>query len=140
METKREYQVGQSSAPHFSRGSMTNTLVKVLRDKHGVNVVNFFLIPKFTRYDALEFADDKIPHEQVLSGWRKNGYVIGSNYGGWSEIYILKGGHHLVTDEAVLEVKEDAKKGDIKRAFSKFNKNKLQNRVVLSKFVDMVAV
>ncbi len=36
-----------------------------------------------------------------------------------------------MTDEAVLEVKEDAKKGDIKRAFSKFNKNKLQNRVVV---------
>ncbi len=141
MVTKREYVMDKNChSTRFSRGEMTNTLVKVLRDKHGVNVVNFFLIPKFSRYDALEFANDKNPHEKVLSGWRKNGYVIGSNYGGWSEIYILKGGHHLVTDEAVLEVKEDAKKGDIKRAFSKFNKNKLQNRVVLSKFVDMVAV
>ena len=119
---------------------MTNTLVKVLRDKHGVNVVNFYLIPKFSSYDALEFSDENTPHQSVLSGWRKNGFVIGTEYGGWSEIYILKGGQRLVTDEAVLEVKEDAKKGDIKRAFSKFNKNKLQNRVVLSKFVDMVAV
>jgi hypothetical protein len=38
-----------------------------------------------------------------------------------------------------LEVKEDAKRGEIKRAFSKFNKGKLKNRLVLSKFVDMVA-
>ena len=140
MVTKREYNLGSFRSNRYSRGAMTNTLVKVLRDKHGVNVVNFYLIPKFSRYDALEFTDTKTTHEQVLSGWRKNGFVIGSNYGGWSEIYILKGGHHLVTDEAILEVKEDAKKGEIKRAFSKFNKNKLQNRVVLSKFVDMVAV
>jgi hypothetical protein len=38
-----------------------------------------------------------------------------------------------------LTVKEDAKRGEIKRAFSKFNKGKLKNRVLLSKFVDMVA-
>ena len=141
MDTKREYNLDERSrSTRFSRGQITNTLVKVLRDKHEVNVVNFYLIPKLSSYDAFEFSDEKTPHHSVLSGWRKNGFVIGSNYGGWSEIYILKGGHHLVTDEAVLEVKEDAKKGDIKRAFSKFNKNKLQNRVVLSKFVDMVAV
>lgn len=141
MDTKREYKLDErSKSTRYSRGSMTNTLVKVLRDKHGVNVVNFYLIPKFSSYDALEFSDENTPHQSVLSGWRKNGFVIGTEYGGWSEIYILKGGQRLVTDEAVLEVKEDAKKGDIKRAFSKFNKNKLQNRVVLSKFVDMVAV
>ena len=34
---------------------------------------------------------------------------------------------------------DDAKKGEIKRAFSKFNKGKLKNRLLLSKFVDMIA-
>ena len=46
----------------------------------------------------------------------------------------------LGMETRLVDAREDAKKGDIKRAFSKFNKNKLHNRVVLSKFVDMVAV
>ena len=48
-------------------------------------------------------------------------------------------GKELNVDEPVLTVKEDAKRGEIKRAFAKFNKGKLKNRVLLSKFVDMVA-
>ena len=54
-------------------------------------------------------------------------------------MYLLKGGRDLGVEESVLTVKEDAKRGEIKRAFSKFNKGKLKNRVLLSKFVDMVA-
>ena len=65
--------------------------------------------------------------------------TIAENYGGWSELYLIKGGRDLGVEESVLEVKEDAKRGEIKRAFAKFNKGKLKNRLVLSKFVDMVA-
>ena len=61
MDTKREYNLDERSrSTRFSRGQMTNTLVKVLRDKHEVNVVNFYLIPKLSSYDALEFSDEKI--------------------------------------------------------------------------------
>ena len=28
---------------------MTNTLVEILRDSHGCNVVNFYIIPKLSR-------------------------------------------------------------------------------------------
>ena len=53
--------------------------------------------------------------------------------------YLIRGGNALGVEESILEVKEDAKRGEIKRAFAKFNKGKLKNRLLLSKFVDMVA-
>ena len=77
--------------------------------------------------------------DQVVARWRREGHIIAENYGGWSELYLIKGGRSLDVEEPILEVKEDAKKGEIKRAFSKFNKGKLKNRLVLSKFVDMIA-
>jgi hypothetical protein len=137
--TKKEYQLTESYSLGFSRGSMTNSLVEVLRDKHNCNVVNFYIVDRFKNYDAAEFATADIPPQMVLSKFRKEGHIIAKNYGGWSEMYLIKGGKDLNVEEAIFETKEDAKKGEIKRAFSKFNKGKLKNRVLLSKFVDMVA-
>jgi len=137
--TKKEYEISSSHHLGFSRGSTTNALVTVLRDKHSCNVVNFYLIDRFKHYDAAEFANADIPPQVILSKFKKEGHLIAENYGGWSELYLIKGGNALGVEESILEVKEDAKRGEIKRAFAKFNKGKLKNRLVLSKFVDMVA-
>ena len=137
--TKKEYEISESYYIRFSRGSTTNALVEVLRDKHSCNVVNFYIIDRFKHYDASEFSTADIPPQMILSKFRKEGHIIAENYGGWSELYLIRGGRDLGVNESILEVKEDAKRGEIKRAFSKFNKGKLKNRLVLSKFVDMVA-
>ena len=137
--TKKEYKISESYYLKFSRGSTTNALVEALRDKHSCNVVNFYIIDRFKHYDASEFSTADIPPQVILSKFRKEGHIIAENYGGWSELYLIKGGRDLGVEESVLTVKEDAKRGEIKRAFSKFNKGKLKNRLVLSKFVDMVA-
>ena len=137
--TKKEYEITQDYYLRFSRGSTTNALVEVLRDKHSCNVVNFYIIDRFKHYDASEFSTADVPPQMILSKFRKEGHIIAENYGGWSELYLIKGGRDLGVNESILEVKEDAKRGEIKRAFSKFNKGKLKNRLVLSKFVDMVA-
>ena len=120
---------------------MTNLLVEILRDKHDVNVVNFFIIPKLGRHNAVEFIDKNTEEssDMVLTKWRKEGHLIAENYGGWSELYLIKGGSALGVEESVFEVKDEARKSDIKKAFSKFNKGKLKNRLLLSKFVDMIA-
>ncbi len=140
--TKREYEQNKDRRI-FSRGLMTNLLVEILRDKHDVNVVNFFIIPKLGRHNAVEFIDKTSKtaenSDMVLTRWRKEGHLISENYGGWSELYLIKGGKALDVEETLFEVKGEAKKGDIKRAFSKFNKGKLKNRLLLSKFVDMIA-
>ena len=77
--------------------------------------------------------------ERLHSCWRKEGHIIGENYGGWTELYLIRGGRNLDVKETNLDVNTGAKKGEIKRAFAKMNKNKLKNRLLLSKFVDMVA-
>jgi len=143
-KTKKEYLMSPTSNS-FSRNVMTNTLVSILRDTHGVNVVNFFIIPKISRHQVSEFVDRKAENkietiESLHASWRKEGHLIGKNYGGWSELYLIRGGKALDIVNTEFKVSEDAKKGEIKRAFSKMNKNKLKNRLLLSKFVDMVAV
>ena len=109
-----------------------------------MNVVNFYIIPKLSRYDIVDFVSEKSENksadiEKLHSCWRKEGHIIGENYGGWTELYLIRGGKNLDVKETNLDVNTGAKKGEIKRAFAKMNKNKLKNRLLLSKFVDMVA-
>ena len=137
--TKKEYQLGHRNSHRYSRNSMTNTLVEILRDKHNCNVVNFYIVNRFKHQEASEFSTVDNPPQMVLSKFRKDGHIIAKDYGGWSELYLIKGGANLDVKESIFQTKEDAKKGEIKRAFAKFNKGKLKNRLVLSKFVDMVA-
>ena len=104
----------------------------------------FYIIPKLSRYDIVDFVSKKVEDrsteiERLHSCWRKEGHIIGENYGGWTELYLIRGGKNLDVKETNLDVNTGAKKGEIKRAFSKMNKNKLKNRLLLSKFVDMVA-
>ena len=143
-KTKKEYSMGTADGGRFSRNDLTNTLVEILRDAHGCNVVNFYIVPKLSRHDMLDLVpsdseNKMLDMDKLHSSWRKEGHVIGENYGGWSELYLIRGGKNLDVVETNLNVNTGAKKGEIKRAFAKMNKNKLKNRLVLSKFVDMVA-
>ena len=45
LETKKEYLCDES------RGRMTALLVEILRDKHNINIVNFFLVERLKRWD-----------------------------------------------------------------------------------------
>ena len=93
------------------------------------------------RYDLTHYVEDYEKIDENLKYCRKNGHMIvsGNMARGWSELYLVKGGKDLQTEEDIFTVKEDATKGQIRSAFRKFSKGKLENRMMLSKFVDMVA-
>ena len=71
---------------------MTNTLVEI-PGLHGVNVVNFYIIPKLSRYDIVDFVSEKSEDksteiERLHSCWRKEGHIIGENW--WTELYLIQ--------------------------------------------------
>ncbi len=130
LETKKEYLFDDG------RGRMTALLVEILRDKHDINIVNFFLIERLKRWDFTRWTNDI---ESSVKEFRKEKSVVYRDVEGWSSLYIMKGGRDLQTEEKILEIGEDATRGQIRRAFSKFSKGRLENKKLLSQFVDMVA-
>ena len=130
LETKKEYLCDES------RGRMTALLVEILRDKHDINIVNFFLIERLKRWDFTRWTNNP---ESSMKEFRKEKSVVYRDTEGWSSLYIMKGGRDLQTEEKILEIGEDATRGQIRRAFSKFSKGRLENKKLLSQFVDMVA-
>ena len=130
LETKKEYLLDES------RGRMTALLVEILRDKHDINIVNFFLIERLKRWDFTRWTNDP---ESSMKEFRKEKSVVYRDVEGWSSLYVMKGGRDLETAEKILEISEDATRSQIRRAFSKFSKGRLENKKLLSQFVDMVA-
>ena len=130
LETKKEYLFEDG------RGRMTALLVEILRDKHNINIVNFFLIERLKRWDFTRWTNDP---ESSMKEFRKEKSVVYRDVEGWSSLYIMKGGRDLQTEEKILEIGEDATRGQIRKAFSKFSKGRLENKKLLSQFVDMVA-
>ena len=88
---------------------------------------------------------NKVPaptHEDVdgmVKKFRKDKYMIFPEYAGFNEQYFIVGGKNLEVEDTPLEVAEDATVAQMARAFKKFSTGKLQNRKLLSRFIDMVA-
>ena len=65
--------------------------------------------------------------------------VIAPGVMGFNDLYLILGGKQLEVEDETLEISNDASKAQMTTAFKKFNKGKLENRRLLSRFVGMVA-
>jgi len=78
------------------------------------------------------------PH-LMMRKFRKEKYLIFPELSGFNEQYLIQGGKSLEVEDVPLEVAEDATVAQLAKAFKKFSTGKLQNRKLLSRFIDMVA-
>ena len=125
---------------------VTDTLLKALKGRvSGMNVVGFFLagsgrkgaVSRNTWYYLL--MGGTITADAAMAEMRKNKVVVLESKG-YDQYYILPGGAALAVENDGLDDKlVGASKGKLKTAFAKSNKGRIQSRVLLNKFVGMVA-
>jgi len=130
----------------FSQHEVTNTLLKALKGRvSGMNVVGFFLagsgqkgtINRRRWYYILR--DTNFAVDRAMKEMRKNKVVMLESKG-YDQYYILPGGGSLaVENEGLADDLAGASKAKLKTAFAKSNKGRIQSRVLLNKFVGMVA-
>jgi len=130
----------------FGRNGITNVLLEALRNRvYGMNVVGFFLAGQGSRGTIKRntwwylLRDDKLDVEQAMAKMRKDKVVMLDSRG-YDQYFILPGGGGLTVENSGLD--DDlvgASKGKLKTAFAKSNKNRIQSRVLLNKFVALVA-
>ena len=132
----------------------TDTLLKALKGRvPGMNVVGFFLagsgrkgaVARSTWRYILRNPNSFSTHvdfnlvDRVMAEMRKNKVVVLESKG-YDQYYILPGGAALTVENDGLDDKlVGASKGKLKTAFAKSNKGRIQSRVLLNKFVGMVA-
>ena len=130
---------------------VTEALVRFQREVFDINIVNFFLSTRMKKWDMAYYLDKSrqargenanCSFEEIdaaLKKYRKDKFMIAPEMMGFNEQYLIQGGQNLEIEESPLEVAEDATVSQMARAFKKFSSGKLQQRRLLSRFIDMVA-
>ena len=128
------------------RADITDTLLKALKGRvPGMNVVGFFLagsgrngaVKRNTWWYILR--DGKVTPDQAMAMMRKDKVVMLDSKG-YDQYFILPGGSGLaVENDGLADDLAGATKAKLKTAFAKSNKGRIQSRVLLNKFVALVA-
>ena len=133
----------------YKREAQTTTLLKLLKKRiPDMNVIGFFVAGSGRRgivrreiiQEKMGIAwGDDINLKKYQKELRTNKVLV-CKTAGYDEYYILPSvPKDDENDEDGIQVKENAKTGDLKRAFTKFAKSKTLNRQLLNKFIGQVA-
>ncbi len=135
----RDRKLGKTYRIKDSTYGFTEVLLENLKDTFpSVNFIGIRLLPSrdagsfIRRYHG--WTDDE--YNKIMKGWKKNRSVSikSSAY----DTYFGLSTTALASDDE-FEVKEDATKAEIKRAFGKSLKGKKMNKKILSEFIELVA-
>tara|TARA_Y200000002_G_scaffold149699_1_gene123677 strand:+ start:18784 stop:21135 length:2352 start_codon:yes stop_codon:yes gene_type:complete len=137
------------SSVNYTRNDTTALLLEGIKKKFNVTTIGFFLVQNTRRWEfenyALSGKQQELPYhlkEEILSKIRKEfskEKCASVKAEGYNEFFLVNSKTMKVENNNLNELKEDAKKGDIKRVFGKSMKSRTVSRVLLSKFVKQVA-
>ena len=134
----------------FTYGNQTRVLLEFLKSREpNMTVTNFFIASSnkkgtISRNDIISIFglrwEDEDKAKAIQKEIKKNNVAVCTNQG-WDEMYVLPGGEKLdISDDDMSQIVPGvAKKGDLKRAFSKMTSGRKNSRPLLNKFIGMIA-
>jgi hypothetical protein len=125
---------------HPQGRELTSSYIQMLKKRTNSNIVGFYVLSgRELSRELYHFLPRSVTnYDKYKSEFRKNKSMIVTS-AGYDEFYLLKS-EGLDTDEDVsFEVKENATTRGLVSAFSKYAGNRLNNRVVLNRFVGMIS-
>ena len=134
----------------FTYQGQTLVLLEFLKAREpDMSVTNFFIASSnrkgtIARGDIMSIFglrwEDEDKAKAIQKEIKKNNVAVCTNQG-WDEMYVLPGGEKLdISDDDMSEIKPGlAKKGDLKKAFSKMTSGRKNSRPLLNKFIGMIA-
>lgn len=117
--------------------AQTDALIRLLKNRTKSNVIGFYVISgrDFNRKVYSWFTKN---HEFLKEEFRRNKFMVLDDTG-YDEYYILKSSSLDTDEDASFEVKENATLKGIASAFTKYNSGKHNSRVVLNRFIGLIA-
>ena len=139
--TKKTYDIRRGEYAYrdpYSEKSMTDLLLRVLKDRTGCNLIGFYI----TSY-GFQAAYDRVngqhgeAYKKASADWRQNGF-FGATTSGYDEYYIISQKTFDVSS-GKLTIDSNMTKNKMAKEFIKFSEKKAVSRVLLSRFVKRIA-
>jgi len=131
----------------YRSGSMTGTLLNLLRTYHGITTIGFYLIKRIRRwdsdiyfrpYDIKDYSKREEIYQKNRSAFSKD-KVVAVPQKGYDDYFIVNAKDMKVQNTDLDSINTDMKTGKIKQLFSKSMKGRITSRVLLNKFIEKVA-
>jgi hypothetical protein len=122
-----------------SYDAQTNAFIRLLKARTGSNVIGFYVINgrDFNR-KVYQWFPKQNNHEEIKDNFKKSKFAILENTG-YDEYYILRSNGLDTDEDSTFEVKENSTFRGIASAFTKYNSGKHNSRVVLNRFIGLIA-
>lgn len=125
--SKKEYKVK-------SHADNTNILLRILKDRTGVNLIGFFLHDGGFQYLSRRYVKTLPDGSEKM--WKNNNFIPVTS-DGYDDYYIVNtNGMNLEKEE--FKVDSNMSKRKLATAFSNFSKKKAVNRVLLQRFMEKI--
>jgi len=123
----------------YGNEAQTRAFIRLLKARTGSNVIGFYVISgrDFNR-KVHEWYPKQMNHEEMKDNFRKSKFAILENTG-YDEYYILRSNGLDTDEDSTFEVKENSTFRGIASAFTKYNNGKHNSRVVLNRFIGLIA-
>jgi hypothetical protein len=135
--TKNEVMVNDPS----KETKLTTAYINLLKARTKCNIVGFYILSGRNFSGVIpNFYPNLKPHEyeKLRKEFKSDKYSVVTT-AGFDEYYLIRS-ENLDTDEDIeFEVKEDATMRNIASAFSKFSSSRKTSRVVLNRFIELIA-
>jgi hypothetical protein len=132
----RHQEMVRSNSNSFGQ---TSALIRLLKKRTNSNIVGFYILKTkdITGSAGNMFFSDYSERYKVKEQFRKDKYYVIQNTG-FDEYYLLRSNGLDTEDDVAFEVKENATKRGIISAFTKYAGNRINNRVILNRFINMI--
>ena len=120
--------------------SQTTALLKLLKQRTDANVVGFYVAKLRDVRHALEMYTPKEQQtgtDKRVADFRKNNFTYLNNVG-YDEYYFIRSDKLDTDEDDEFEVSSTTTRGLVS-AFSKYTSNRVSNRIVLNRFINLIA-
>lgn len=120
--------------------TITNALLRMLKLKSSTRLIGYYIMTRASKYTITSVASSygqSIDADLAAKEIRNKKY-FGVKETGYDE-YFLVASKDLKIDDSEMDIKPDVNKREMTKEFIKYQKNKVLNRVLLNRFIDMIA-
>ena len=129
----------------YRSNEYTGLLLDIIRQRHGVSTIGFFVTKKLRTWDMdnyigdyKDYQDKELKRAKIRSSMTKNRFAEVPQLG-YSKYFLLNGKKMAVENTNLNGINDTMKSGGIAKLFKKSMKGRITSRILLNQFIQEVA-
>jgi len=141
---KKQYTVADEGR-YYSSDIYTGLLLDIIRQRHGISTIGFYVTKRLRGYDVERFArncknwEERYKASQKIKNSLSKEKYASVDSMGYDKYFLLNGKKLKVENTDLSNIKDNMKSSGIARVFKKSMKGRITSRTLLNQFIQEVA-